>query len=187
MYPPLSSLYKILDWHFNDRDHPPGESLGVFSVLPEEISSQFPAEGKEGHDNSPPHVTVCYIGTVPLVWENKIVTVTEAICGKFRPFTVKLGKPKVFINHKNETIYHSPIKGNKLYEFHDELKRALQLNLIPVDTKHPDYKPHVTIEYVEEGNQRRFPEACPQGEWQMDSVWIWGGHEPHLIHIGKNK
>ncbi len=183
----MSHLWKILDWHFNDRDHKPGESVGLFSVLPQEIAAQFPAEGKEGHDNSPPHITVCYLGNVPLVWEHKLVTVAESVCEKFRPFTVRFGRPKIFVNQKDETIHHSPVKGKKLHEFHDCLKRAYQLNMIPVDSKYPEYKPHVTIEYVCEGDQRKYPEFCPQGEWQIDHVWIWGGFEPHLIHLGKRR
>lgn len=187
MYPPLSYLYKILDWHFHDRDHKPGESVGLFSVLPEEIAAQFPEGGKKGHDSSPSHVTICYLGNIPLIWEEKLVNVAEMVCAKFRPFTVRLGKPKTFINHKNETIYHSPVKGKKLFEFHDFLKRAYQLNGIPVDSKFPEYKPHVTIEYVSNGEARKFPNACPEGEWQIDHVWVWGAHEPYLVHIGKNR
>ena len=185
MFPPLSDLYKVLNWHYIDRDRQPGESVGIFSVLPKELADQFPP--KQGHDNSPPHVTICYIGDIPLIWENKVVAVVEAVCSKFRPFTVRLGSPKKLINPKGEEVFYSPVKSKKLYDFHDYLKQTLLLNQIPVDSKFPEYKPHVTIEYVEQGCERKFADICPTGEWQIDSVWLWGGAEPHIVHLGKHR
>lgn len=165
----------------NQRDHKPGESVGVFATLPPEVSNQFP---NKDEDSSPPHITVCYIGDIPLQFENKVEEVTKKVAAMFRPFKVKLGPPKEFINHKNQTIIHSPVKSKKLKELNRALRLFFLQSLIPVDNKHPEYKPHVTIEYVNEDSEPIY-DVVPQGEWIIDHLWVWGGTEPKLIILGK--
>jgi 2'-5' RNA ligase len=188
MYTPdLSSLYKVISWHNDSRsnDHKPGESAGIFAVLPADIAKQFPKDGKELEDTSPVHVTVCYIGDFPIHLEHKLESVVRNVCTKIKPFKVKLGSPRKFINDKNQTIIHSPVKSKKLHNFHDILKYALLQNQIQVSNKFPEFKPHITIEYVPENDVSRYKHLKPYGEWVIDSIWLWGLSEPYLIPLGK--
>jgi len=169
----LSNLYKTLKWHEHQRDKVPGESVGLFITLPSEIAEQYPTEGKEGQDSSPPHLTLLYIGDIPTQFEEKILEVVKQVCENFRKFKVKIKKPRKWINDKNQTIYHSPIASSKLVKLHDALKQAFDLNQIPYSKKYPDFKPHVTIEYVNEGEQPKFQNIKPEGEFIVEGIWIW--------------
>lgn len=153
MLPDLRSLYKTISWHQNQRDHKPGESVGVFATVPTNLAKQFPNDGKEGEDSSPPHVTVLFVGDMQIQLEERLKETVESICEKTKPFTVSIEKPRRFINDKDQTVIHSPIKSNRLHDFHDELKKQLLSNQVQVDNKFPEYKPHVTIEYIDKGKK----------------------------------
>jgi len=178
--PDLSQIYNTINWYKNNRDHSGG---GIFMLLPTEISEQFPLDGKSEEDNSPPHITVIYISPV-IGFEDKIKTFTLEICQQFKPFKVKLGKPKKFINDKEQTIIHSPILSSKLVKFHNFLKEKMLANHIPISLKYPEFKPHVTIEYINSGEEPKYNKLKPEGEWIVDSVWLWGGEEPYMIYLG---
>ena len=182
--PNLKSIYQVLTW-YNTRQEP-GKSVGIFSVLPSNIANQFPKEGKEKEDDSPPHITICYIGSLPLHYEDKLVEVLKQSCKNIKPFLVSLKKPKKFINNDNQIVLHSPVASKKLKNFHYFLKNELLRNLIPVDNKFPEFKPHVTISYCADKDElARYKNIIPEGEWMIDSVWIWGMKNPELIPLGK--
>lgn len=180
----LSEMYKILEWHSN-RPYDNGHHVGLFLPLPVDVARQFPDEGRSAEDSSPVHTTLVYIGDFPMELESKLVTIVNNVCEKMKPFTVKLGAPKKFKNDDNQTILHSPITSKKLKSFHSKLKNVLVANQIPVSTKYPEYKPHVTIEYVNEGDKPKFKKTKPKGEWVIDSLWVWGTSEPYLVCFGK--
>ena len=183
--PDLSLIYKTIVWHNEQRDKKPGESVGIFAILPKNLAIQFPEDGRAGEDSSPVHVTVLYVGDVPFHLEEKIKNIAHSVCEKVKPFNVKLSKPKKFINDKQQTIVHSPVKSNKLNNFHDELKNAFRSKLISVDSKFPEFKPHVTIRYINPDDRNKYDDPKPEGEWMVESVWLWGMSEPFLIPLGK--
>lgn len=183
MLPDLKLLYKVISWHQTQRDHKPGESVGIFVTIPSNLAKQFPDDGKEEEDSSPPHITVLFVGDMPLQLEDKLKKTVKSVCDQFKPFVAKIAKPRKFVNDKNQTIIHSPIKSKKLHKFHDELKKQLLKNQIPVDSKFPEYKPHITIEYIEKGENPKYDDIVPEGEWQIDSVWIWGLSEPFWMTL----
>lgn len=177
----LSNLYKTLKWHESSRDKQPGESVGLFITLPSEIAEQYPSEGKEGEDSSPAHLTLLYIGDVPMHFEDKILEVVQQVCENFKKFKVKIKSPKKWINDENQTIYHSPIASSKLTNLHNMLEKSFELNQIPFSRKYPEFKPHVTIEYVNEGEKPKFKDVKPEGEFVVESVWVWGLTEPYMF------
>jgi len=166
----LTSLYKTLKWHETQKDREANESVGLFIALPQEFAEQYP---EKSEDTSPPHITVLYLGDTPPQFEDSIIEVAKEVCENFKKFKIKIKKPKTFENHKNQTIYHSPIFSPKLHIFNKTLKRAFQLRQIPIDSKFPDYKPHITIEYVDQGEERKFEDVRPEGEFVVDGVWLW--------------
>jgi len=182
--PDLKTIYQVINWHQSNREKPPGESVGLFAVLPKEIACQFPSIGKEGEDSSPAHVTVLYIGDMPRQFEKKLIKVVGSICEKIRPFKLRLGRPRKFVNDEGQIILHSPVKSNRLHKLNDLLKQELMNNQINVVNKFPEYKPHVTIAYCNSRKElKAFKDVHPEGEWMIDSLWVWGGAEPHLIQF----
>jgi 2'-5' RNA ligase len=185
LLPDLKQIYKVVNWHKTQRDHKPGESVGIFATIPEELANQFPSAGRLDHDSSPPHVTILYCGDLPLLFEEKMVEVVRKVCEQVKPFEVSFKRPDFFINAENEKIIHSPVKSKKLHDFNSVLKSSLLLNQVPVENKFPEYKPHVTIGYLKENEEDIYSSIVPVGKWTIDSVWIWGGREPYLIYLGK--
>lgn len=107
------------------------------------------------------------------MFEEKLIEVVQNVCENFRCFNVKIGKPKIFVNDEGQTIYHSPILSSKLQFLHAKLKSEFEFAQLPYSTKYSEFKPHITIEYVNQGEERRFSHICPQGSWEVNSVWIW--------------
>lgn len=142
-------------------------------MAPKEVASQFPSEGKEGEDSSPPHVTLVYIGNLPAKFEDRLKEVVKNVCDNFKSFDVKLGSPKKLVNDKGQKVFYSPVKSRRLALLHELFKAEFQRNQIPFSNKYPEFKPHITIEYVDPGCKRQYPELCPEGQWKIDSVWIW--------------
>jgi 2'-5' RNA ligase len=179
----LKQTYNVLSYAYNKQQRAHGESVCIVLVPPSEISEQFSVAGKIAEDKSPHHVTVGYLGTVPVELEDKVVRVVQNVCSQTKAFPVKLGKIGLFENEK-EIVYHSTIKSRRLHKLHDALKLAFSLAQMPLDATYPTYTPHMTIEYVSAGSEpQHVPEQPPAGEWQADSVWIWGFEQPHLVFL----
>lgn len=177
----LKTLHNTLNWHQKSTDHAPGESVGLFILVPKDIACQFPSQGKEGHDSSPPHITLLYIGAMPPMFEDKLKEVVKNICDHFKSFRVKLGNPKKFTTPEGRRIYHSPVKSRRLKLLNEVVKSELLRHQIPFSNKHPDFKPHVTIEYVEPGTKPKYRDLCPEGEWIVDSIWVWGRNRAFYV------
>ena len=181
--PDLSQLFKILSWHKQEQEF--GKSVGLFVPLPAHLAIQYPEDGRTGEDSSPPHITVVYIGSFPKELEKKLVKLTQEICSNAKPFKVKLTRTKTFFTENKQTIFHSPVKSKKLTNFHSDIKNHFMNNQIQVDTKYPDYNPHVTIEYVNEGDKPKYKGLHIIDEFVVDSVWIWGTYEPYMVPFGR--
>lgn len=176
-------VYEILKWH--ESKESPGENVGIFVPLPEDIARQFPLEGKEKEDSSPSHVTVLYIGDLAdSDKQKKLIDVVQKTASVLNPFEVNLGKVEEFVNDKNQKVTHSSVEGKDLHKLHNILKGVFKLIGIPFSDKYPEYKPHVTIEYIDEGKEEKFENVKPQGKWIVDHFWVWGVDKPHMIRLG---
>lgn len=184
MLPDLTSIAKTLIYHARDNEHK-GE-VGIFAVLPKEIASQFPVEGRQGEDESPSHITVLYIGSIVPAAEKKLLRIVNEVCEATKPFVVSLKRPRKFINDKGQIILHSPVKSGRLVRFHDNLRAALINAGINVDNKFPTFAPHITIAYCNSKKElKKYKDIKPEGEWIVDSVWVWSTRQPHLVFLGK--
>jgi 2'-5' RNA ligase len=176
----LADIAETLEWHNqrDEHDHP-----GIFVKLPREIARQFPVKSD---DPSPAHITLCILdGSITGV-EEKLVAIVQEVCRQFKPFVVKLGKVKKFDNAEGEMIIHSAVKSGKLLRFHEALKQTLRANQVSVDSKYPDYVPHITIGKAKTRKEARaLKENQPQGEFMVSEIWIWGGRQPQLITLGR--
>lgn len=178
----LKQLYDILRYSYTDRDHKPGKSVCIVVVPPTNIGEQFPSDGKNGNDGSPPHVTVGYFGDVDLALESQMAHIAQAVASKAKPFAVGLGPTQMFNNDKQDVLYSS-ITGKGLPKFRGQLKDAYAMAGMEFDSKHPEYKPHMTIEYIAKGEESKYDDLKPEGQWQAENAWLWGFEQPYLLQF----
>lgn len=182
--PDLKSIAQTMIYHARNNEHK--DSVGIFAVLPKEIAAQFPIEGRQDEDKSPVHVTVLFVGSLVPAAEKKLLRVVNEVCEQINPFIVSLKRPRKFVNDKGQIILHSPVKSGRLVRFHDNLRAALLNAGIQIDNKFPEFKPHITIAYVNSKKElKQYKDIKPEGEWLLDSVWIWSTRSPYLIFLGR--
>lgn len=162
------------------------EHVGLFIPLPERLARQYPPEGKEGEDSSPPHLTLVYIGDVPDDRIDELRSVLARIVQAIPPLELKLLPPTTFENKDGQTIVHSPVSGPLLKKAHDAIDTALKRRGFDVQG-YDEFKPHVTIEYVDEGEQPRFDYVRPTGQWIADSVGFWVGDDRRSLPFGRRR
>ena len=184
MLPSLKQIAQTIIWHHKDKTHK--DSVGIFAIVPTQIAKQFPVEGRQKEDLSPTHVTILQLGSVLPTLEKKLLRVVNEVCEATKPFLVSLKRPRKFTNDKGQIILHSPVKSGRLVKFHDNLHAALLNSGIQVDNKFPEFKPHVTIAYANNRKELKYyRQFKPEGEWFVNSIWIWSTKSPHLIFLGK--
>jgi len=161
----------------------PGEKVGLFILLPKELAKQYPPEGKAGEDDSDPHVTLLYVGDVPNNKFDDLEQIVREELTRMGPFEVELLPPDTFVNDEDQTILHSPVKGDIL----EPLSGIIKERLIDegFEFKHPDrpFKGHVTIEYVDPGEEPQFSDVMPMGSWLVNEIEIWGLGDPRIIKL----
>jgi 2'-5' RNA ligase len=156
------------------RDRASNESVGCFITLPSELAKQYPSNGKQGEDTSPPHVTTFYIGDILPQFEEPMLEVMKQVCENFKQFKIKIKKPKTFENDKGQIIYHSPIVSPKLVVLNATLQKAFQLRQLPYSRKWPEFKPHCTIAYCDNKEQlKEYEHIQPEGEFMAENIWVW--------------
>jgi len=173
--PNLSQIYEIVSWH-KERDKEPGKGVGIFVPLPQDLAKMIPTDGREQEDSSPHHITVLYIGDLNPHFEGKLTNIIQNICSKMKPFKAKLGsKPRRFYNDKEQTVLHLPVFSQKLKKLHHTFKDELLKNMIAVKDKYPEYKPHSTLEYVNEGERSKYRKFrfSENKEFMVEGVWVW--------------
>ena len=159
---------------------------GLFAVLPPALSKQFPSLGK--HDDSATHTTVLFIGAVP---EDKYETlngIVKDVAAGWKPFKVDLADDVSYFpatKHSDGCIVAKmEVVSDDLKKFHKDLKKAIMDAGIEVDNHFPDYKPHVTLEYMAPPKEEYEGDA-PKGSWKIEEVEIWGCGEKRVVKLGK--
>lgn len=132
-------------WYSQDNHN---NGVGIYIVPPDEISSQFPIEGRMWKDNSPSHITLCFLRDLQKEDFNKVKNIISKTCKNFKPFNAKLQAPKKLINRHLQTVYYSPIGYSGIKEFQSFIINELIKNDIEIDSIYKNFKPHITIEYV---------------------------------------
>ena len=162
------------------------EHVGLFIPLPERLARQYPPDGKEGEDSSPPHLTLVYIGDVPDDKVAELRDVLKRIVQAIPPLELKLLPPTTFKNDDGQTIVHSPVSGPLLERAHNAIDTALKRRGFDVQG-YDEFKPHVTIEYVDPGEQPKFNYVAPKGQWMADSVGFWVGDDRRSLPFNRTK
>lgn len=180
----LKDLAKTVEWH-SSRDQLDYKGGGLFITLPSSLGNLFPDEGRASEDTSPDHITLLYVEGIKDLNEeekNKILQVSQDVIGSFKAFTIAFDGVDKFDTDDGEA-YYSPAKSEELHKLNDALKKAFDTNNLPYSKKFPEFKPHVTIEYVKPGKERKYPEVDPKGAFKVQYVWLWGLEEPHILFL----
>lgn len=162
-----------------------GEHVGLFIPLPRELADKFPSLGKE--DPSPSHVTFLYVGDVKdRKQQEKLVEVLRESLRKWWPrVTATLDKLEYF-DHPDEDrrVPHVSVKFDK--DMSGFLKRVQQEVIeagFDLDVRFPEFKPHVTLAYMP-GMDAKYEGEVPEGEWEFDTMEVWGLPEVREIRLG---
>lgn len=159
------------------------DHVGLFLPLPGELARQYPPEGKAGEDKTEPHITLCYIGTVEDDRLDELEAVLRRIVQAIPPLELELLPPRTFQNDEGQTILHSGVGGPLLERSHYAVRRALERRGFNVEA-HDDFKPHVTIEYVDPGEKPKLGHIRPTGSWRADTVGFWAEDDHKTLPLG---
>lgn len=162
------------------------EHVGLFLPLPERLARQYPADGKDGEDTSPPHVTLCYIGDVEAEKVPELEAVLRRICQAIPPLELELLPPRTFQNDEGQTILHSRVGCPILELVHRSIRSALERRGFNVQA-HDQFKPHVTIEYIDPGERSKLSHLAPKGRWRADTVGFWVEDDRKNLPLGHRK
>lgn len=161
--------------------------VGVFISIPSDLAKKFKSLGE--HDESKPHITVLYIGkNVPKKKEKIMTEAIEKILSETSPFEIKLDDKVTYFDptkhSDNCKVAKINIISKELHTLHDKLKKSLKENDIEIDDHFPDYKPHVTLEYMEPPKET-YEDEIPAGSFVADLAEIWGSGNKKKVNFGK--
>lgn len=128
-------------------DLPKGASRDVISFglkIPDNLLKIDPEEDLKGREENP-HITVLY------GLDTKDCKEVKKAVGKMEPITVTLGDISFFSNKDKEyDVLKVDVKSNELKQLNDRLNNRLSSS----GATFKDYKPHITIAYMEKGTGR---------------------------------
>jgi len=180
----LSSIAKTLMWHKeSDDDHSGG---GIFLTLPDSLAKKYPKDGRAGEDESPPHITVLYVDEVKKHQKKKgeYLQAIEDVCKKLKRFKLKIGPTRSLVNADNQKVYYSSFNSSPLRGLNEKLKKEFDKKKLTYSKKYKSFKPHVTIEYVNEGEESKYKDKTIGGEFEVNYLWLWGFGEPSVVFLG---
>lgn len=160
--------------------------VGLFIPLPTELASQFPPLGKE--DNSPPHATFLFVGSVPHADEDFFLSILAGVIGGLKgPVQAELSREvEYFVQPaKARRVAVLPLRfSHDLAGLRWKLRSALQDAEFDVEDGFPlVYRPHVTLEYLTKLNES-YKGVVPQGGWILNGIEVWGLPAVHNISFG---
>lgn len=96
------------------------------------------------------HVTLIYLGDdVSIGTLSKVMLACNSVTSKTTPFSLSVDKIDSFEPGKNGTPVILPIVSNELHALHKAVSEALDAAEVEYSKKWPEFKPHVTLSYVD--------------------------------------
>lgn len=167
------------------KEHKLWESVGLFIPLPAALARKFPSLGDE--DTSPPHITFLYVGDVAPENEQKFLDALKEVHGKWWPqVTATLGNLAHF-NHpdKDRRVAHVQVEFDKdLSGMRHRVKQELLQAGFEVQDSFPEYKPHVTLQYMAGADHPDYEGEVPEGSWTFKGLEVWGFPMKRKIKFG---
>lgn len=117
----------------------------IYTELPLQLGPMgIPMQNKnESYGIPHPHITLLY----GLTNENSFFGLKKFF-GNIDPFEIKFGNINIFDNKDEYDVYIIEIKSYYLHQLHNYIK-----NNFEVDMTYNEYKPHMTIAYVNKGGR----------------------------------
>jgi len=150
--------------------------VGFFIPLPSDQAAAFPSLGAQ--DKSPPHVTFLYVGAISKESEGHFLQVVEKALSN--------AVPKVRARTSTAPEYFvQPVQGTRVavlpvrFSFDmAALRWRLREALLDAGFQVADsfpllYKPHVTLEYLEDLDTP-YKGTIPRADWVFSGLEIWG-------------
>jgi 2'-5' RNA ligase len=163
------------------------KSLGLFIPVPQEIvrqiEKQFPViKSVALKDDSPPHVTLLYIGNVT----GNIRRIKEIISGvalQHAPFRIHLRGTDYFDN-PNQTVLYVHALSPGLDELHYDMRQAMLNAGYQIEqADFNDYIAHMTLQYLPP--ETRIQHMCMEFSWMVDRFEFWGDGSPVMFRLGE--
>lgn len=120
------------------------------------------------------HVTMFYFGdNLSIDRMTEIIRVTFEVARDTKPFTVRTSQLTSFPAGDEGAPIICRVESDALHDLRDQIKAAYKREGIEFSDRHPDYKPHVTLAYSDEGEfeEKRIPTV----EWGAHELVLWGG------------
>lgn len=170
-----------------DETSPNRSKLGLFIPVPSDIvrqiEKQFPiVKSVTLRDDSPPHVTLLYIGAVKGDMR-RIKTTVSSIASQHAPFRIHLCGTDYFDSSAQTVLYVRAVSPC-LDELHYDLRHALQnigCHLEQVDFN--NYIAHMTLQYLPP--ESRIQHMCMEHSWEIDRFELWGDGSPVMFRLGE--
>jgi 2'-5' RNA ligase len=147
-------------------------SLIVSFPLPKRLAQWVPYKAD---DTSPPHVTLSYTKDVPPERLEDVLDELRETFASFEPIDMRVvGKPVQYFDNEDARIAHARVEFSESQELFDDLAEAFASFGYSI-SKHGEYKPHVTLAYLDAGEDYTGP--VPDGEWTAGAVEVFYGGE----------
>lgn len=165
-------------------------SYGIFIPVPPSIVRQIellypPVSQLATIDDSPPHVTVLYIGELNDCQAQLVRTVCAEVIKGFEPFEIGICGTGHFLN-SDSSVFHARVIADRLTELHHVLRSALETAGIPIKHTYGEcgntYQGHVTLAYLPPGQME--PDIDMVGSWVVDRIEVWNMGSPVSLKLG---
>lgn len=122
------------------------------------------------------HTTVLYLGKdVPVEQIASAVTAIYEVTSNTKPFTVETSLVTSFPANPEDGIpVIARIESDPLHVLQSSLKDALKRHDVAFSDKYPEYKPHVTLAYLKDG-EAPSDKSIPTVTWGVGEMILWGG------------
>ncbi len=129
------------------------------------------------HSASNLHITVLYLGEgVPIPVVAQAMVALCDVCSRTTPISVSLEEIASFPGDGKSVPVICPVDSPGLHAFNAELRAACDALQVPYSKKWPEYKPHVTLSYVNDGSVKEVVGSLPGPvDFTLFEATIWGG------------
>lgn len=196
-FPPGGSFERYVDtpfmltFAFGEGDQEvktAGADSGIIGIdVPSNIAEQL---GCDPDMSYAPHITVCYFPNLSKDMFKKVVKIVEKAAKAIGTFDVAILGSTTFPTPQDDDTYPhvALVKSQTLLDFHDLIVDMIENEYpgtISLDFVHKNFKPHVTIKYVDDP---RTYSPTKQVAWHVSEVTLnRGTAQKSTISLGKDK
>lgn len=153
--------------------------------IPKDLAKLFPEDRGAG-DDSPPHITVLYIGTIDKSQAHLIHKAGRKVIKAAPKMECFIGGLAYFSTEhegKKEEVAHSMVECKGLATLNRNIWEACLAEGVEVAHKYPEYCAHATLKYLK---KRDYDGELPSGSFDVTQIEIWHGEgrRSHSIKLG---